>query len=177
MSIRFHCIHTIQNVLAPDCHGGGTDDNSSYATNVSNLSDLSSASGGWPPFSKYCCMATFIGGGKYSTLGVRACAARVTILGLCVSVCFSVAILTLEATTQPISDTNRFRTNKSPFLNRLCSRDLENISKKPILYIDQGGRREGGREGGRGGRKKGREGGIDAGRTAIVWMRAQCVKI
>ncbi|CAI8026915.1 Glucose-6-phosphate exchanger SLC37A2, partial [Geodia barretti] len=56
-----------QNVLAPDCHGGGTDDNSSYATNVSNLSDLSSASGGWPPFNGPHCK-TLIGAVDYSWL-------------------------------------------------------------------------------------------------------------
>ena len=47
----------------------------------------------------------------------HACAARVTVLGVCVcvrlSVCLSAAILALQATRQPMSDTNVFITTRT----------------------------------------------------------------
>ena len=45
----------------------------------------------------------------------RACAARVTVVGLsvCLSVCVSTLILALQATRRPISDTSGFRTTRA----------------------------------------------------------------
>ena len=57
----------------------------------------------------------------------RACAARVTVLGL--SVCLSTTILALQATRRLMSDTNSFsatraRKNVAILLKRLHSRDM-----------------------------------------------------
>ena len=43
----------------------------------------------------------------------RACAARVAVVGLCVSVCLSMAILALQATGRLMSDTSGFRITRS----------------------------------------------------------------
>ena len=45
----------------------------------------------------------------------RACAARVTVLGLsvCLSVCLSTLILAVQATTRPMSDTSSLRATKA----------------------------------------------------------------
>ena len=65
----------------------------------------------------------------------RACAARVTVVGLCVcpSVCLSTTILAPQATRRLMSDTNSFsatracKNNVAILLKRLRSRDMANM--------------------------------------------------
>ena len=52
----------------------------------------------------------------------HACAARVTVVGLCVCVCLSVTILALQATRRLMSNTNSFSSILAILLKRLRSR-------------------------------------------------------
>ena len=79
---------------------------------------------------------------QFLTLGRRACAARVTVVGLlsvCLSVCVSTLILALQATRRPISDTSGFRTTrawkiKGRFSWNDCIREICRENKRKSQY-------------------------------------------
>ena len=71
----------------------------------------------------------------------RACAARVTVLGLsmCLSVCLSTLILALQATRRPMSYTNGFRSTSAGIIKRRfpcngCVREIWRENKRKSQY-------------------------------------------